>query len=92
MNDTIDPAFLVFDIGFIIFVLIAIKSVIRIKTIVHRHKLDPCDIKRIADDRVDWVCWECGVVLTAYCGLDILSGNTVEKRPERSGSLWGSSE
>ena len=57
------------------------------------HRFDPTDIEnhREIDGIIKWSCWKCGKQFSESCGLDVLSHGPVEKRPDRPGDVWGSS-
>lgn len=58
------------------------------------HRFDPADMEnhREIDGTIKWKCWKCGKQFSEHCGLDVLAHGSVEKRPDRSGDLWGLSK
>jgi len=47
---------------------------------------------REIDGTIKWQCWQCAKQFSKNCGLDVLAHGIVEKRPDRSGDLWGFSK
>ena len=53
------------------------------KPVICSHKFDLEDIcgRESSGEDVTWVCWKCGKVFHAHCGLDILNHGRPEKKP-----------